>query len=131
MEALSQEQVESDLCLPLKGNWRKEDINLPTQYCRDPLFSMEKDELLGRDLFELLPGHDGALKEAFLDVRNTGHQLHIPSINLNYEPFEGPFEIHAYKLPCGEIVSIFYRIGGTGQKVNNATAEGTGEKQGA
>ncbi len=75
----------------------------------EQFFSMDHKDLVGKDLMTLLPSQDGVLKKAYSEVRGTSTSAHIKSISFEQDPFKGAFEIFIYKLPCEDIVSIFYK----------------------
>nr|WP_321497691.1 chemotaxis protein CheB [uncultured Methanolobus sp.] len=80
------------------------EINCAGEY----MFSMKRDEMVGKELFELLPDNNGTLESLYLNVRNNGKPSHIETYRFGNEKSEDAYEIYIYLLPCGEIVSILY-----------------------
>ncbi|MBP1909496.1 chemotaxis protein CheB [Methanolobus bombayensis] len=76
----------------------------------EKMLAINRGRAEGKDLFELLPEDSGTLNRLFTDVKDTGTAAHVAT----YGPFNGSlksaYEIHVYKLPCGEIVSLFSKI---------------------
>ena len=69
---------------------------------------LARQEVVGRNLSEVFPGiRHSRLLEVLRRVWRTGHPEHVPAAHYQDERISGWRENYVYKLPSGEIVSLF------------------------
>ena len=77
----------------------------------EALDGQNKEELLGKSIFEMRPGVEKfGLIDVFRRVWKTGTPMHHPIKLYEDERLSGWYENFVYKLPSGEIVAIFDNI---------------------
>ena len=87
--------------------------------------SQKKEELIGKSIFETRPGAKKfGLIDAFREVIITGKAIYRPIKFYKDDKLQGWYDNYIYRLPSGEIVTIFNNHPGIRKEENDIQASG-------